>query len=226
MAGRTIAIGDVHGCSAALAALLEAIGPGLDDTLVFLGDYIDRGPDSRGVLDRIIDLAGRCNVVPLLGNHEELLVAAALDAVAVRLWLVNGGMATLLSYGWFPGGPRRGLAEWVPEAHWEFLAGCLTYHETDTHVYIHAGYVPDLPMEEQPAQALRWRMTDPQTARPHGSGKVAVVGHTPQLSGEVLDLGFLVCIDTNCHRGGWLTALDVRTGQVWQADAEGRLRQA
>jgi serine/threonine protein phosphatase 1 len=54
---------------------------------------------------------------------------------------------------------------------------------------------------------------------------VAVVGHTPQLSREVLDLGFLVCIDTNCHRGGWLTALDVLTGQVWQADAEGRLRQ-
>ncbi len=67
-------------------------------------------------------------------------------------------------------------------------------------------------------------MTDAATAVPHHSGKVAVVGHSPQQSGEVLDLGFLVCIDTNCVRGGWLTALDVGTGQVWQADCAGRLR--
>jgi serine/threonine protein phosphatase 1 len=224
-AGRTIAIGDLHGCSLALAALLEAIAPGPDDTLVFLGDYIDRGPDSRGVLDRIIDLAGRCTVVPLLGNHEELLVGAARHPAMVPFWLANGGTATLLSYGWIPGGPRRGLAEWVPEAHWEFLAGCVPYYETETHLFVHAGYVPDLPMEQQPAEALRWRVTDPETARPHRSGKAAIVGHTPQLSGEVLDLGFLLCIDTNCHRGGWLTALEVLTEQVWQADADGRLRQ-
>ncbi|HJT79180.1 MAG TPA: hypothetical protein VJ739_18430 [Gemmataceae bacterium] len=67
-------------------------------------------------------------------------------------------------------------------------------------------------------------MTDAQTARPHCSGKVAVVGHTPQRGGEILDLGFLACIDTNCHRGGWLTALEVHTGQVWQADGRGRVR--
>jgi serine/threonine protein phosphatase 1 len=64
MAGRTIAIGDIHGCAAALAALVEVIRPGPDDTLVMLGDYIDRGPDSRGVLDQLIALAGRCQLVP------------------------------------------------------------------------------------------------------------------------------------------------------------------
>ena len=74
--GRTIAIGDIHGCSAALAALLRAIDPTALDTLVFLGDYIDRGPDSRGVLEQVIALAERCAVVPLLGNHEEMLLAA------------------------------------------------------------------------------------------------------------------------------------------------------
>jgi serine/threonine protein phosphatase 1 len=79
-------------------------------------------------------------------------------------------------------------------------------------------------MSEQPGAALRWRVTDAQTAQPHCSEKVAVVGHTPQKSGEVLDLGFLLNIDTNCYRGGWLTALEVETGQVWQADREGRLR--
>ena len=69
-------------------------------------------------------------------------------------------------------------------------------------------------------------MTDARAAAPHCSGKVAVVGHTPQWSGEVLDLGFLVDIDTNCVRGGWLTALEVATGHVWQADRGGKLRAA
>ena len=71
--GRTIAIGDVHGCPAALAALVRASAPTPLDTLVFLGDYIDRGPDSRGVLGQVIELTGRCVVVPLLGNHEEMV---------------------------------------------------------------------------------------------------------------------------------------------------------
>lgn len=134
----------------------------------------------------------------------------------------RGGHAPLLWLG--PGGPRRALADWLPKAHREFVAGCRSFFETPTHLFVHAGYVPDLPLAEQPALALLWRVTDPATAAPHCSGKVAVVGHTPQRSGEVLDLGFLVCIDTNCARGGWLTALDVDTGQVWQADQVGRVR--
>jgi serine/threonine protein phosphatase 1 len=72
--GRIIAIGDVHGFSAALAALVRAINPAPLDTLVFLGDYIDRGPDSRGVLGQVIALAERCIVLPLLGNDEEMLL--------------------------------------------------------------------------------------------------------------------------------------------------------
>jgi serine/threonine protein phosphatase 1 len=221
---RTIAVGDIHSCSAALVALLDAVRPGPEDTVVTLGDYIDRGPDSRGVLEQLVALAERCRLVPLLGNHEELLVAAARDPTAIRSWLVNGGVETLRSYGWVSCGPRRRLADWVPERHWEFLAGCLPYYETDTHLFVHAGYVADIPLERQPGEALRWQVTDARTARPHGSGKVAVVGHTPQRGGDVLDLGFLKCIDTNCHRGGWLTALDVYAGRVWQADREGRLR--
>jgi serine/threonine protein phosphatase 1 len=225
MAARTIAIGDIHGCSAALAAVLDAIRPGPTDTLVPLGDCIDRGPDSRGVLDLLVDLAGRCRLVPLLGNHEEMLFAAAQDRDALRTWLACGGVATLRSYGWASGGPRRSMADWIARRHWEFLAGCRAYHETAKHLFVHAGYLPGLPLDRQPGEALRWRVTDAATAAPHCSGKVAVVGHTEQRGGEVLDLGFLVCIDTNCHRVGWLTALDVETGQVWQADWHGTLRQ-
>jgi serine/threonine protein phosphatase 1 len=222
--GRTIAIGDIHGCAAALAALLDAIAPGPQDTLVLLGDLIDRGPDSRGVLDRLLAVSGRCRLVPLLGNHEEMLLDALRDSAAIKRWLTLGGVATLRSYGWSRGGPRRRLADVFPDRHRQFLSACRPYYETDTHLFVHAGYLPELPLDEQPGEVLRWRVTDPRTAVPHRSGKVAVVGHTPQRSGEVLDLGPLVCIDTNCIRGGWLTALDVGTSQVWQADRYGRLR--
>jgi len=102
--GRTIAIGDVHGCSAALAAVVQAIDPRALDTLVFLGDYIDRGPDSRGVLEQVIVLAERCVVVPLLGNHEEMLLAALEGQSELRYWLKFGGTEALSSYG-YKGGP-------------------------------------------------------------------------------------------------------------------------
>jgi serine/threonine protein phosphatase 1 len=100
MTARTIAIGDILGCSAALDSLLQCLRPGPEDTLITLGAYIDRGPDSRGVLDRLIALAGDCRPVPLLGNHEEMLLAAIRDRTALRSWLECGGAATLRSYGW------------------------------------------------------------------------------------------------------------------------------
>jgi serine/threonine protein phosphatase 1 len=224
VSGRTIAIGDIHGCADALTALVGAIRPGPEDTVVLMGDYIDRGPDSRRVLDQLVALEKQCWLVPLLGDHEEMLLDALRETSAIKRWLSCGGVETLRSYGWSRGGARRPLADWFPEFHRAFLAGCQPYHETDTHLFVHAGYLPELPLAEQPGEALRWRVTDPRTAAPHCSGKVAVVGHTPQWSGEVLDLGFLIDIDTNCLRGGWLTALDVGSGRVWQADRSGGLR--
>src|SRR5262249_36191345 len=146
------------------------------------------------------------------------------DTSTLRRWLAMGGADTFRSYGWVAGGPRRALADWIPKPHREFLASCRPYYETASHLFVHAGFVPELPLPQQPGLALRWRVTDASTARPHCSGKVAVVGHTPQMSGEILDLGFLVCIDTNCARGGWLTALDTTTGEIWQAAQAGKLR--
>ena len=210
MVGRVIAIGDIHGCAAALAALVEAVRPGPDDTLVPLGDSIDRGPDSRGVLDQLLALSGRCQLVPLLGNHEELLLAARSDAWSLEFWLACGGRATLASYG-----QDAGLAA-IPAAHWAFLEGCPKVYETSTHIFAHAKEGFRLPQEPADGRPL-W---------PRFSGKVGVVGHTAQRSGEILDEGFLKHIDTSCYGGGWLTALEVTTGQVWQADHRGKLRQA
>jgi serine/threonine protein phosphatase 1 len=217
MLSRTIAIGDIHGCSAALDALLDAIRPRPEDTIVTLGDYINRGPNSRGVLDRLIRLSNQCCLVPLLGNHDQKLLEAR-SGLHPTTWLGMGGIATLDSYG-----PGRDL-DLIPDEHFKFLDGCLDYHETDGHIFVHANYYDQLPMDEQPALMLRWESLRDTTPGPHVSGKIVIVGHTSQKSGEILDLGHLVCIDTYCHGGGWLTALDVKTGEVWQADRDGELR--
>lgn len=210
--GRTIAIGDIHGCSDALAALIAAVQPELQDRIVLLGDVIDWGPDSRGVLDALIALEKKCRLIPLLGNHEEMCLAAFDDRGEQFVWLHLGGQATLDSYG------RTSSMESIPPEHVRFIRSCLPYWETDTHIFVHANCDPDLPISEQPGWKLRERTLMPEEAMPHHSGKTIIVGHTPQLDGDVLDLGFLKCIDTECQRGGWLTALDVETGQVWQAN--------
>lgn len=215
---RTIAIGDVHGCSAALAAIMKAVAPRPDDLIVTLGDYIDRGPDSRGVLDLMIGLQRRCRLVPLLGNHDQMLLDVRAGKYPIYSLLDMGGTATLDSYG-----PGRDVAL-IPDDHYAFLKGCLDYHETDTHIFVHANYFADLPMSEQPVDMLRWESLRALTPGPHESGKTMIVGHTSQKGGEILDLGHVKCIDTYCYGGGWLTALDVHTGEVWQADRDGELR--
>ena len=96
---RTIAIGDIHGLADALAAILRAIDPTLDDTIITLGDYVDKGHDSKGVLDLLIDLSKRCRLVPILGNHEEQMLRARTDTSAFQWWMEFGGIVTLDSYG-------------------------------------------------------------------------------------------------------------------------------
>src|SRR5687767_10464649 len=96
---RMIAIGDIHGCSTALAALVQAIEPQPDDTIIPLGDYVDRGMDSKGVLDQLIALADRCHLVPILGNHDQMMLNARNGKDDFRYWMNCGGIAALDSYG-------------------------------------------------------------------------------------------------------------------------------
>jgi len=212
---RTIAIGDVHGCSAALDSLLDAIDPQPNDLIVLLGDYVDRGPHSRAVIDRLIALADQCRMIPLLGNHE-IMMLAAIEGHDVDFWLSCGGFETLVDYNCV-------LSD-VPQEHIEFMGHCRRYFETPTHIFLHANYQADLPLDAQPDHLVFWEHLTFSAPEPHFSGKTVVVGHTPQYDGEVLDLGHLVCIDTLCFGGGWLTALDLDTGDVWQADADGKMR--
>lgn len=214
---RTIAIGDIHGCSIALEALIRAINPQPDDTIIPLGDYVDRGIDSKGVLDQLIELRDRCNLVPILGNHDQMMLHAREGRSEFQFWLNCGGDAALDSYG------STGRFDLIPRRHIRFLESCRSYFETDTHIFLHANYKPDVPLEQLDDHTIRWlSLRDYVPPKPHCSGKIAVVGHTPQP--EILDLGYLICLDTGVWKSGWLTALDVVSGKTWQVNAAGALR--
>lgn len=217
MNNRLIAFGDIHGCRPALESVLARIEPQASDTLIFLGDVIDRGPDSRGVIDQLISLKNRCQMVPLLGNHEEMMLRARASQGEVRnFWLRWGGAQTLASYG--------GTFDGVPNEHWDFLHSCHLCWQTDRFAFAHANYLPNEPWDDQPTEQLLWESLKRYRPGPHVSGKKVIVGHTPQNSGEILDLGHLVCIDTYCYGGRWLTAYECNTGQTWQADRDGNVR--
>lgn len=219
MAGRTIAIGDIHGCVFALNAILDAVRPELDDLIVCLGDVIDRGRESREVLDTLIDLDRTTELIVIMGNHEEILLGALENERLLESWLNLGGAATVNSYRF--GGTLRD----IPDDHVHFLRRCRDFHETDRHLFVHASYDPDLPLPRTPPYLLRWTLLDDPAPRPHRSGKTVIAGHTEQKNGEILDLGCVKCIDTYCHGYGWLTALGVNSGQVWQASRWGVLRE-
>jgi predicted MPP superfamily phosphohydrolase len=217
--GRTIAMGDIHGCSTALHALIAEIDPRPEDTIVTLGDYIDWGPDSRGVIDLLIGLSRRCRLVPLLGNHEEMLLAALESGSELHSWLRFGGDLTLASY-------NAAEPATIPKGHLKFVRDCRPYHETDSHIFVHANYWPNQPMASLSSTVLYWEPLQLERVARHYSGKIVVLGHTPQTNGQILDLGFLVCIDTDCSRGGWLTALEVHSGEVIKANQSGEVKRA
>ena len=213
-------MGDIHGCATALKALIETIGPSAADTIVTLGDYVDRGAESRAVIDQLLELGKHCNLVALQGNHEEMMLEVIRDKQPPFRWLQYGGVETLDSYGF------AGDLSIIPKTHYEFFGAMRDYYETEDHIFLHANYNPALPLEKQTKHALRWQKLTEYTPGPHVSGKRVVVGHTHDRGGEIFDIGHLICIDTFCYGGGWLTALDVHSGKLWQLDASGRARHA
>ena len=216
---RVLAIGDIHGCATALSALLDAVRLAAGDELVILGDAVDRGPDSRGVINQLLDLSERLPVQFVLGNHEQMLLDSIDGRMPRQEWLGFGGAETLDSY-------KDGAGEdAIPARHVEFIRSWGDYHETSSHFFAHGNYVAKLPLDQQRWQHLRWISLKQQTPAVHCSGKTAVLGHTSNKKGEIVNLGHLICIDTYCHGGGWLTALDTVTGGVWQANNQGESRQ-
>lgn len=223
---RTIAIGDIHGCNKAFELLLGQINPQPDDVIVTLGDYIDRGPGSKEVIGILMELEKECNLKPLMGNHELMLIRAMAYRDEMRMWLFNGGLATLQSYDYDqPFIEPEQIKRVVYPQHASFLSRCEVYYEDDENIFIHANYHPLMPMDQQTEQLNFWQhINDDCRPDPHMSGKTVWVGHTPQSSGKILDLGHVVCVDTGSFRTGWVTAVDVNSRKVWQANENGRMR--
>lgn len=217
---RLFAIGDIHGCLTALDRLLDEINPQPDDLVVTLGDYVDRGPDSRGVIDRLIELGSHTRLVGILGNHEQMMLDVIRHGEPHHAWLRYGGLETLASYDF------TGDLNFLPPAHNQFFDSLGDYYELQDHIFMHAAYDPNLPLDQQTSEMLRWYSLTQGVPGPHLSGKTAVVGHTANRSGEIMDAGHLLCIDTFCYGGGWLTAVELNTRQFWQTSQTGELRES
>lgn len=217
---RTLAIGDIHGCRTALVALMKAVKPAKTDRLVFIGDYVDRGPDSKGVIDWILKRWDRSETIALRGNHECMMLDARRSMFDFSLWVPAGAGETLASYG------IASEVEWVekvPREHWDFLERTWPWFETDTHIYVHAALIHDLDLSAQPDEVIYWNKFESMRL-PHKSGKIVVCGHTRQNLGEIKNWGHAICIDTAAFKGQWLTCLDAESGIFWQANERGKTR--
>jgi len=183
---RTYAIGDLHGRLDLLRLAVQAIADhvgGAPFRVVFLGDYIDRGPESRGVIEFLMDLQKRWPVTCLKGNHEDLMVQAVTHAGLGRLerWLDNGGRATLRSYGL---GPQSDLGEGVPREHIRWMAGLPRTTGDGHRIYVHAGVAPGTPIERQNEETFLWIRERFLQARPGSFEAHIVHGHTPVWDGK------------------------------------------
>lgn len=228
-----IAIGDIHGCPATLDVLLDRLAPGPDDHLVFVGDYIDRGPDSKAVIERLLALKEEPPACTFLrGNHEALMLdylaggsngeerSEAQATQALRLWQQNGGGRTLRSYA-------NGQTVRLPEAHVAFVQETERYHETPDFFFVHAGLDPRRTVRENVEQeddrTFLWTR-DHFQAPEVAWEKPVVCGHTPQR--QPIDREKLIAIDTGCvyhqHPGlGRLTAVHLPEREFVSVEYEG-----
>ncbi|QDU62363.1 diadenosine tetraphosphatase [Planctomycetes bacterium Pan216] len=218
---RHLAIGDIHGCYRALRTLCDFVELRDDDVIITLGDYGNRGPDTRAVLEWLLQLEEKYDLKPLRGNHDVRMLRARKGKSGLRELMTVGGGATLKSYSSSKGNSAR-LAD-IPKEHWEFLKRrLLPYFETETHFFVHANADPKLPLAEQSEETLYWEsFNDPPL---HQSGKIMVCGHTSQKSGRPRFNGNAICIDTWACGNGWLSCLDVDSGTIWQASQKGKTR--
>jgi serine/threonine protein phosphatase 1 len=200
--GSIYAIGDIHGCLDKLEDLLSRIDarPGRDQ-LVFLGDYIDRGPSSCEVVDRLIQLGKRLpGIVFLKGNHEEMF-AQYLSGTDRQLFLMNGGQATLDSY--MKQREHRG-GDLFPPAHLRFFSSLRLYYQTDDYIFVHAGLGEDVPLALQRSEDLLW-IRDAFIASEHDFGKRVIFGHTP--FNQPLVQANKIGVDTGAVYGNRLTCV-------------------
>lgn len=185
------------------------------DTVVLLGDMVDRGPGTRQVIDRLLQLKSTCKLIAIMGNHEEMMRGAITGRGLFNFWLDAGGKATLDSYG--------GNEKNIPPAHIRFLTSCVPYWVSDREIFLHANLEPGVSLKNQTAEWLRWKHLGGSEA-PHPSGKRIICGHTPQTDGVPWVSNGWVCLDTCPLAGKYLSCLDVATNDLYQATQTGVVR--
>ncbi|MFH1215955.1 MAG: metallophosphoesterase family protein [Pseudomonadota bacterium] len=202
---RTFVIGDIHGCYDALLELFYKISPDMhEDRIIFLGDYIDRGPDSKKVVSFVIRLMDQApgRVIPLLGNHEQIFLAS-LTGENRDFFLRMGGDKTLLSYGITP--PFSGqIASRIPVSHLHFFNELLLCWEDDDYIYVHAGLQPHVHVSQQSPRWCCWAR-EQFLGSDFDFGKKVVFGHTP-FDKPLIEKN-RIGIDTGAVYGGRLTCL-------------------
>jgi serine/threonine protein phosphatase 1 len=211
---KIFAIGDIHGCFDQLQTLIKCIAIDRQyDTLVFIGDYIDRGSSSREVVDYVIRLCDEFkNVVCLLGNHEQMLLRY-LEGNNEEMYLCNGGIATLLSYRISRHDAREDRKGKIPENHLAFFQSLLPYYETDDYIFVHAGLTPGVPLNKQTVQDLLWVRQEFIFSN-YDFGKPVIYGHSP-LNYPVI-MPNKIGIDTGAVYGGKLTCVELPAVKIHQ----------
>jgi serine/threonine protein phosphatase 1 len=215
--GRLLAIGDIHGCRRALDVLLAAVAPRYGDIVVPLGDLIDRGPDSKGVIERMIQLSREVDLIPIRGNHEMMMMQARESPLALTEWRGFGGDATLESYA------TDSLSA-IPDSHWRFIESTKPFYEAANHLLVHAKAYADLWLSDDPDHTAFSEVFNCPPPGPGSRNKIMVCGHTPQRGGLPKDGGRVIYLDTAVHAGGWLTCLDPGSMEYWQANEESACR--
>ncbi len=217
---RIFAVGDIHGCVKEAEALLQHLrsveGLGRNDLLVFIGDYIDRGPHSSEVLSLMIDLRRALpQAVFLRGNHEDMLLDyLGLGGSSGEMYLENGGAECLKSYGLHPFTPRDDIIAALPPEHLAFLKGLELGASLAEFVFVHAGVDPARKLGEQLRRDLLWIRGD-FLHHEHTLGKTVVFGHTP-FEDLAIHLPFKIGIDTGLVFGNKLSAVELVHGRLFQ----------
>jgi serine/threonine protein phosphatase 1 len=214
-ANRLFAIGDIHGCADELGAMIKAIAPRRGDTVVFVGDYVDRGPSARDVIEQMVELGrGPAETVFLKGNHEDMMLSfLGFPGHYGESFLFNGGAQTLDSYGIGEDTVARTI-EYLPPAHVDFLHGLATSYHRPPYLFVHAGILPTRQLEEQSVEDMLW-IRQEFIFNAHEIGATVVFGHTP-MRAVMIDLPYKLGIDTGLVYGGKLTCLEFTEGISYQ----------
>ncbi|MBW1721721.1 MAG: serine/threonine protein phosphatase [Deltaproteobacteria bacterium] len=203
--GKTFIVGDIHGCLGMLQRLIEKIPWEPErDRLIFLGDYVDRGEDPKGVIDFILRLQAVSEKVQcLMGNHEHIFLDY-LERGNITAFLINGGNSTLESYRRASIQGKQELE--IPPDHVSFLKALLPWIELEDHYVVHAGFRPGIPLEKQDLEDLIW-IREPFIYSDYDFGKRVIFGHTP--FSEPLVTDSKIGLDTGAVYGNKLTCLEL-----------------